>query len=317
MYGLQKIYAAKAHILTDQEQYDEAIAAYEAIPFHASSPSIETALADIYRRKGCFSVATERYLRLIQNYPDLHRAYAGRAEIAKRRGDPHRSIRIYNFILRDGGPFHLEDRSRIVYQLAKGNLLKMVGQWDKAFELVSAVADEGPYNLSAQLQLASLLAIKGRSDESLTHIPQTLQSNRDWHVHYFRGLTYFRMGKISEAKAELLDRIQFAQVLLEDRPLVKTAAAFVQIATGDFTSAKQVLEGVQSVDRRVRDLKEVLLAHIRSTSKIEHSKFPRLRRAMPIFERQSGTFAMGMFRTPSCMRHCFCSKQRSRFRATV
>jgi tetratricopeptide (TPR) repeat protein len=281
--SLCMIRSAKAHSLTEQGNYDDALAEYEAIPYDSHDIGTRTAIADVNRRKGAFSVAMRTYLNLIYQNPWHHRSFAGKAEIAKRRGNPHKAIRLYNYVLRDDA-FTLDTGSRTIYTLAKGHLLKIVGQYDKALNLVKEVIRDQPFNLTANLQMASILALSESANAGIsllaTQRPRAIDA---WKIHYFRGLMMFRANRISEGKRELLEHMDLTNLLPEDLPLAKSAQAFVYLAERNTSAVQSILQDVRPFDRNLRDLHQIFQTHVKVIENPQNTPihFPTLKRSLP------------------------------------
>jgi len=281
IYRTQTTLSAKAHVLTEQGKYDDAMQEYESIPFYNDNFSIRNAVADLYRKKGNLREAMFRYLELIAADETFHRAFAGKAEIAKRRGDPHRALRIYNSLLKSG-KYTIDDDSRTVYQFARCQLFKRVGQFPKAIEIAKLVLDEEPYHLQAKMQLASLLTLTGTPSAALQRSIRDEARNRDrWQVELLEGLALFHQNHPNEARKHLLENIDISQVVVDEQPLAKCAVAMTLINENETIAARNILSNLETSDRNIQDFEVLLKAHsymVDSHGAKVSVEFPRFRR---------------------------------------
>jgi tetratricopeptide (TPR) repeat protein len=282
VYRVQTTLSAKAHVLTEQDLYDEAIREYESIPFCTDSFSIRNSIADLYRRKGNFREAMSRYLDLIQLDGTFHRAFAGKAEIAKRRGDPHRAIRVYNSLLTNA-KFDVDEESYIVYQVARSGLFKRVGQFEKAIEIARNVLELDPNRLQSKVQLASLLTLTGKPSLSLAEAIRKEVGWRDrWRIEMIEGLRLFSQNNHKDAVRHLVEEVDISSAAIDEQPLAKCAVAMAMISSQDSVGARELLGGVAIDDRTICEFRQVLQYHSllldRQQMKIQ---LPHLRRTSP------------------------------------
>jgi tetratricopeptide (TPR) repeat protein len=286
LFHKQITLSARAYVLTEQGKYEDALTEYRSIPFGDDSFSVRTAIADVYRRQGYLATAMSEYVKLLRDDRKWDRAWAGKAEIAKRRGDPHRAIRIYNSLL-DPAKFQIDEVSRSVYELASCQLYKRVGQYDKALSLANSILEREPHLFGAKLQLSSLLTLKGNAADGLRQIlrPAGSTQSTNWRVELLEGLTLYRLRRAAEARKHLLERIDLSSVLSEDQPMIRCSMAYAHLSAQDSESALTVLRATHPVDRGLRNLKTILEAHAnillddtRTGTGISLSRMPRSHR---------------------------------------
>jgi len=253
--SLRRIHTAKIHIQTMRGEYDEALKEYSAIPNSRFDPDLLCPIADLYRKSGRLTKAREYYESCTHIDPDMHRAFAGLAEIWKQKGKPHRAIQTYNKLFRDFND--LDDGAILVYQLARARLFRMVRQFDRAKALLLKAFETAPYNASVNLQLATLYQIVGNVDQSQYHRDRV----RDSAECHNRLILLERISQQLQGAGISAMGEEFSNAVPEDIGLVKCADAFGKLANSRHTDAVAVLENVPFVDRAVEDLSSVLKYH--------------------------------------------------------
>jgi Flp pilus assembly protein TadD len=82
------------------------------------------------------------------------------------------------------------------------NLLKTMGQTDKALSVLAEVSKRNPQNHGLMTIYGKELAAAGRGDEAIGVLRQVAESGKaDWKVHSALGMAYDQQGQFADARA--------------------------------------------------------------------------------------------------------------------
>lgn len=269
--SLVRTQSAIADIFTRQGHYQDAIEQYIDVSRVVPRQQTRIALADVYRRSGDLRRAMDIYAEELKHDSRCHRAIAGKAEIAKRRGKIHRGIELYNKLLRAD---FVDPDSLNVYKLANAHLLKLSGQPEKALALINEVVYVQPYNIGANLQKASihfLMNDRYRANQVIEFVRSLPDGQPDtaWLASYLENWGRLKNGTDETVNAHIAQHIDSPDVLPEDRQLLNLGAACAFIRADDIASTKERLETVcESENRYLSHFHKVLALH---TDALEHS----------------------------------------------
>lgn len=236
--------------------YEEACDEYLAIPDLQLKTAELCGLGTLYRRMGRPREARERYQDCLNLDAQYHPAYAGRAEIWKQNGKPHRAIAEYNALITRFTD--LEVGSKKVYDLARSHLFRLTEQYEKSERILQDLANEFPGDRGVHLQLAKLLLLQGDHDQARDHFERARRpSLRD-----LSELVFAQACRVYDSVAirEELAGIQ-SSLMPEDKGLASCVEAYNLMAESDFDRAQHVLSNAIYVERLVGDLADVLRFH--------------------------------------------------------
>lgn len=280
-----------AHLHESRYQFDRAFQIYDTMdPVFAGHT--QNLRADTLRKMGCLEDAMDLYVGILSHNKTNDRAFAGKAEIAKRRGNPHKGIRHYRHILTK---LTIDPDSKSVYQLALGNLFKMTGQIQSASKLAMGVLSTQPYNTYAALLLASAHGLEGNYDKAIGALPQSTFCRNS----IVEAMLEASRGNIEQAKENLGIHLTQTHLLLEDQFFLRCSRIALSLATEDVDGAKQTLAIISAQSMMERDIESVFQLHV---SAIEGTCLPtpvRSRRLVRDWHRASGAILSGNFQLAS------------------
>ena len=259
-------------------QYDQAIQQLKSLTFLDSSESDLTLLGKALRRTGLLQEATRVYQHILSFSAGSHQARAGLAEIQKQSGRPHRAIDEYNSIVSEleAVTENLSGSLR-VYNLARGHLLRMTGQFDKSLAVLYRLLSVSNADQDANLQVAKTLWLKG---------DEVNRRKAEEHFSKANGQTLDTLAQLVFAKASGLMHARFvsekiidmqALVLPDEHGAYRCFSAFDLITNREFGRVGEVLAGTRFVDQPIADLAMVLKFHAEKkmggslTMKADHS----------------------------------------------
>lgn len=281
------ILSSIAHLYESQYKFDLALQVYDSIdPVFVGHMQLQR--ADTLRKMGNLDAAMRLYVQLLHKHRTNDRAIAGKAEIARRRGNPHKGIRHYNYILKS---LEIEPESKPVYQLALGNLFKMTGQTKRASDLAFGVLQAQPYNKYATLLLASLHGIEGDFNRAIQELPEMDFGK----TRVVEAMLEASRGNIDRAKENLKNQLEQTRLLLEDRFFLKCGSVALSLATYDVQSAKETIALIPAQSSMERAIESVLQVHISAIEGDVTPKRVRSRRLVADWHRASDAILNGDF----------------------
>jgi tetratricopeptide (TPR) repeat protein len=240
--GPQKLVALAsiADVHSMRGDYETAISLYRQVDGWESKLAVRTAIADNYRRQGRYALAEEEYDALISRGEESDRLLAGKAEIARHRGDLVEALSIYKELSEIE---HLEFQSRNVYLMARAGVLKQLGNLDEAFAIVDSVIQRTPFYLRARALRAAILGLRDESNTALADFDHSARGAviRDWVHHFYHGLLLLKLNRFQEGRDELVRNLRMAVETGEKRALVKMAAALSLLMVDQTDSAYELV----------------------------------------------------------------------------
>lgn len=272
---LRAIRSAKIHILTMQYEYLKAIEEYKELMKLDDQYDGFVSIGDLYRKLGQFKDAAEHYRLALKEASYCHRAVAGQAEIWKQKGKPHRAIEGYNKLFERFGSLKSDDKtSYIVYKTAYAHLLRIVGQDEKAKDVLQKLYLIAPSHPSVNFQLLALY-------QSQNDLPGV-----ELHKHRMA----LKSSAIARSREEILESIlnnmtgtshpigvsqwkpPLGLVPPEMKATVQCVSALSSLVLFKPEDAIQALESVSAVDRSIEDLSMILKFHASAQHDVSHAK---------------------------------------------
>ena len=254
VYGEAKICQSNlADVYVQMGQFDRAMTIYDQIDDAEGDPIVRGAKADILRRWGKLDEAEEEYNRIGRDHLETHRALAGKAEIAKLRGNLLVAKALYHQILDSN---EVDVASYVVYQFALANVLLRMGELREAYEVIDSVVQKRPFARHAKVFRAAVSALLGDPimafNDLLDHgHPRAFN---EWVYGYVRGLTLLMLNRFADARTALLGNIQDS-LLDEDAGSILRLAAAVCYLRG--IDGKQPVSENTELDQASRALHQV------------------------------------------------------------
>ena len=246
---------SEADVYSQKGAYAQAISICKTIPNWNDKPEVSTAIADNLRRMGRMDESETAYRELIQlaqqglaKYIDCEiRAQTGIAEIAKRQGKLEDALQIYYEILERES---ISDRDRCFYRLGLCNVLKLMGKFDEAYEVVDEVIQQYPFAMEARFIRGSILGLIGQELEGLKDLPESSGSRswREWLRHYYRGLLLLKLKRSGDAKKNLVEELSKAIASEEDKAILRMAAALYFLSQDETSEADGILSRIPDLD---------------------------------------------------------------------
>lgn len=261
-----------ADVWTQQAEYDNAARIYKSIPNWESKVKVVTALADISRFRWDVAAAECQYDRIIKDFvlapPEAHaRALAGKAEIAKCRGNLIESLRIYDSLVSSSS---VDEHSGQIYRLAKCHVQKLMGNLEPAYQLADELVQTVPFSMQARIQRSSIQGMLGQAELGLVGIPtsELPAAFGQWMRQYVRGLLLLKLDRFVEAKEQLVDGLEKAIRTRDEDAILRLGAAFAFIVDNDADRADAFLRNVgETGDVYTRYLHCVLRLHVATVRK--------------------------------------------------
>lgn len=259
-----------ADVFSQQGDYEKAISVYKAIEHWEAKPAVLTAIADNLREMGRTSESETAYLELIslaqqgvtEFVRSVPRAEAGLAEIAKTQGKLQDALQIYRRIIQR---VDIDDHDRIFYRLGLCNVLKLMDDFDTAYEVADTIIQEYPFAMQARFIRGSILGLVGREAEGLRDLPESSggRSWQEWVRHYYRGLLLLKLGRYEDAKRNLIEELPRAIVSKEERDFLRMAAAVCFLREHKIAEADAILSEIPDLlDCHAQYLALVLKLHL-------------------------------------------------------
>jgi tetratricopeptide (TPR) repeat protein len=263
--------SSMADVWCERGEYDKAVEAYKRVPNWSDYVEVRTGLADVLRKQGRFPEAEAEYDRIRDLWPEqADRALAGKAEIAKRQGRLDEAIRAYESLLGRGDV--IDDRVRLVYRMAKCNVLKQKNRLQEAYQLADEIVSDAPFLMAARVSRASILGLLGEEEKGLRDIgglcsgsttayePATLA---EWFLQYFRGLLLLKADRYQDAKRQLVSEFKSVVLTGDYLAIMRLGAAFTFLSKENISEAARVLADVGDIqDCFTRHIRHVLQLHV-------------------------------------------------------
>lgn len=254
--------SSRADILARRGDFDAAVATYQSIENWAFIPAVRTAIADLHRFRGDLDAAEAEYASIESFGMSSDRVVAGRAEIARRRGELARARALYEGLLHEES---LNDYARNVYRSALAVVLKQQGRYLEAYDLAQQLVTELPFNLSAKVLRGSILGLLNREIEGLSDIPTAVRPYAfgEWLRNYTRGLLLLRRREFALARRELIDNLEASEVNDDECAARRLAAALYFIMNDELRDAASLLNvNIRASDSYLEYTHLVLRLHL-------------------------------------------------------
>lgn len=199
-----------ADVYVHQKRYDLALDYYNNFLKEGNChfETVELAIADLYRKKGDFSIAINLYKKYEEKFGPSHRAKAGIAEIDKFQGNFSKARNTYISIIKEIKDY--DDKSYFVYSLALANIYRREKNLDEAFKIFNELAELRPYSKSVLCLRNSVALLLG--EENKISFPKDLMTEAkafgEWKQNYFIGLHLLKLRQFEKAKEALLQNIK-------------------------------------------------------------------------------------------------------------
>ena len=238
-----------ADILSQRGEYSKAIEHYKSINDWSERQVVRTAIADNLRYLGRFQEAFNEYIKINELGLGSDRVRAGIAEIAKQTGHFNEAKSLYKSII-DTSDFN--DRSWWFYSVAYAGILKQTGEYQSALTIIENVIAKVPFSMHARVLRASLWGLLDREITGLEGLPKLGSSYKynahgEWITEYTRGLLLLRTTRYQEAKVSLMQNIENSILDVEQKSILRLAAALSLIAEREVQLAKQYIPDVAEI----------------------------------------------------------------------
>ena len=262
--------ACAADVYTQKGDFTKAIETYETIQNWNDSPQICTAIADTLRKMGNLEEAQKAYKLLIDlaldGSPEFvgseMRANAGLAEIAKRQGKLDDSLRIYQKVLTSK---NIDDQDRIFYKLGLCNILKLMENYDEAYNVIDELIQNYPFAMEARFIRGSILGLIGKELDGLKDLPESSEPHswREWLRSYYRGLLLLKLNRYTDARKILVEELASAIASDEEKAIIRMAAALCFLYENNISEGDRVLSNITALyDCNTQYLSLVLKLHL-------------------------------------------------------
>ena len=262
IYGQEKVGKSMlADICAQQGGYSAAIEMYKSISGWHEDLTIRTAIADNLRRLGQLGQALNEYNEIDNDGLGSERTSIGRAEIEKSIGRLDEAIYIYKRVL---GKSDLDNRSRQQYRIAYTGILKQIGEYEIALAEIEDVISDAPYSMEARVLRSSIWGLLDKADLGLENLPAVKShAYGEWVSEYTRGLLLLRTNKYRDAQERLLLNLENSILEVEERTILRLAAALAYIVNGGISEAKELVVSQDVISNsHVKYLANVLEYHV-------------------------------------------------------
>ncbi|MCX5792453.1 MAG: hypothetical protein NTY45_09640 [Elusimicrobia bacterium] len=239
-----------ADIWAMQGKREKALSIYKKIENCENNETVRTAIGDILRRDGHLENAEKEYDYVISKW-ESHRAYAGKAEIAKNKLLFQKSLSIYEKLLENPDT---DEHSRAIYRSAQCRLFKLMGRFTEAYKGCELLLlklqryDEAKCLLTeridsvmessdnpALLRLGATLAfLSAREDSEAERIIKEFPKSSNQYVEYLASIMRLHLAvlKSDEVSIQWLTK----ELLQYPEMSTKTDVALADLKKHDFKS---------------------------------------------------------------------------------
>lgn len=250
-----------ADIWAMQGKREKALSIYKKIENWENNETVRTAIGDILRRDGHLENAEKEYDYVISKW-ESHRAYAGKAEIAKNKLLFQKSLSIYEKLLENPDT---DEHSRAIYRSAQCRLFKLMGRFTEAYKGCDHIVHDFPFFMQARVQRASILGLLGRNQEGLVDIPESFTPSvyEQWMSYYVRGLLLLKLQRYDEAKCLLTERIDSVMESSDNPALLRLGATLAFLSAREDSEAERIIkEFPKSSNQYVEYLASIMRLHL-------------------------------------------------------
>jgi len=263
-YDLTVAESLRADVLASQRRYDDANSAYRQIPGWQQDPLIRNAIADNLRFTGDLVSARQMLEELLQEDPGLIRPCFSLAELDKLDGQLEKSLDRYRRISQRT---ELDIKSRRVCSVALADVLKRMGRFQEAYQIVDNVVKDTPFDLGARIQRGAILGLLNKTSDGLAELSNNEVGDpvafNDWRKFYLQGLLLLQSGRHEEARRSLIARWTAAENAGEPDENLRLASAVAFLARNEPSEARRALSHRQvEVDSYLRYVRLILELHV-------------------------------------------------------
>lgn len=273
-FSIADLYTRRGDLVKAEERYRD-VQGWE------NKDVARISLADIARRKNDFSSAEMLYDAILEEDPSADRAYAGKAEIYKQRGEFDKSEDIYRKLT---AMPNLSLRQKAVYNTSLCHVLKLQGKYDDAYDLSDQVVKRFPFSMQARIQRYSIQGLLLRELVDLTdfssidNLPESPEFR--WQSQFINGLLLFRISRYDEAKDFLLEYAKEYDRTEESECSLRLGAAMSFLQSGDTKSASNILSEIGTVSDSAQNALVKLWQFHLASRQSDHSQAVSLRKEL-------------------------------------
>jgi len=254
----------KADVLSSRGLYLEAIDSYKQIDGWQNDPRIRGAIADNMRFYGNVAAARDLQEKLLHEDPGALGPQFGLAELDKMEGRLDESLNRYREISKRVG---LDARTRRVCMMATAEVLKRMGRFRDAYQLMDNAVKQTPFDLRSRIQRGAILGLLNQTNNGLADLRRSEIGDpvafNDWRKFYVQGLLLLQSGRHDEARDVLIARWAAAENAGEPDECLRLASAVAFLAENNPSEARRALSHCQTEpDAYLRHLRRVLELHM-------------------------------------------------------
>jgi len=243
-------------------EYERALEQYLTIDEFNFLPSTHTSLGTLYRKMGSLADARQCYWKVIKGHHDFnHVAKIGLAETAKQSGNLRQAFRLYNDVLRTENIAILDQGAHRVYELGRGHLYRLTGQFEKAVIAMNGLLSQFPLDHEIHFQLAKNYSLMGKDALADVHIKQASAPDLSGIAAELYAIAMHGVSISICPSMKDSSKIRIADYMPEDRGLASCKLALASIVSSDFESAVNILRNAHYVDKLHQDFGTVLSFH--------------------------------------------------------
>ena len=276
--GTDRIRNEIIRVYSARGEFEKAIGEYLSLESLSYQPHALSSLGTAYRKIGKRADARKCYLVSLSLEPSHSPATAGLAELAKQRIDFNRAVRIYDLLISRFPAQRLGniDRSLKIYELARCQLYRLCGQFDRARTQLERMLQNSKLDSDVHLQLAKVFSLMGNQAKARQHF-ELVQTNQVHDVARALYLAAIQATPHSQGLSPIGSLTsEIASYPREDHGLTRCALAFRAIESEKFEEAASISSAVPSVDKLHHDFAMVLEFHAKRKmdASLDHRAFP-------------------------------------------
>ena len=138
-----------------------------------------------------------------------------------------------------------EHPENVVAKNGRAEVLKALGQFDRALDAYQAVIAEHPLDQVARNARSCVLAALGRYGEAIEALTEFPATEEEWIGYHILGMIFLRQGKLEESLAVFHHGVNDVP-WPTSREYFRTALAVASLQLNDFKQASEILAQVQT-----------------------------------------------------------------------